>query len=223
MNYRILSAVALAATVCLASPALACKGNNVLFEDNFADDSNWGNIADGSSMADEIFTLKADKGLTYHYFYMGDTFDTADICLDVAQLTEDDSGAGILFAAEGAESYYYFWVNPLGGAGVSRYAKKRWVTPVPFRRVKLEGKKATLRLTLRGSKATAYERQQTCGFQGDSGRRGRLHRNRRGRREQWYYVGFQQFEGHRCAVARTEAEHALFGHCPICPAPNLLA
>ncbi len=156
MNYRILSAVALAATVCLASPALACKGNNVLFEDNFADDSNWGNIGDGSSMADGIFTLKAEKGFTYHYFYRGDTYDTVDICLDVAQLTEGDAGAGILFAAEGAESYYQFWVNPLGGAGVSRYAKNRWVTPVPFRRVKLEGKKATLRLTLRGSKATAY-------------------------------------------------------------------
>lgn len=161
MAYRILSVAALAAAVCFASPAFACKGKNVLFEDTFADDSNLGDVSQYGSIADGVFKLNAKKGYNYHFFYQADSYDKADICVDVTQLSPGDAGAGLMFNATGGNDYYYFWVNPGGIAGISRWSNNKWLRPVPARKVQVDAKKAvTLRVTLDGDHATAYVNDQ---------------------------------------------------------------
>jgi hypothetical protein len=154
---KIVALAALVAAVCVGGPAFACKGKTVLFEDNFTDDSNFGDVSQYGGIADGVFKVIAQKGYNYHFFYQGDSYDKADICIDVAQLTSGDAGGGLLFAAQGGDSYYYFWVNPAGVAGISHLANHKWLNPVPARKLSnLDPKKITLRLTLNGAKATAY-------------------------------------------------------------------
>jgi len=162
MTYRILSVAALAAAVCFASPALACKGTNVLLEDTFEDDSTLGtDVSEFGAIADGTFKLTAKKGYFYHLFYRQDTYDKADICLTVALLNGVEAGAGLLFNAAGGDDFYYFWVNPGGVAGIQRLQNKKWTKPVPSRKVQTDAKKpVTLRLTLEGDHATAYVNDQ---------------------------------------------------------------
>jgi len=157
MTWRVLSVAALAAAMCAASPALACKGQNVLFEDNFTDDSNWGDISQyGGTIANGALKLTAKKGYVMRFLYQGDSFDKADICVDVTESTAGDTGGGLIFAAADYNSYYYLWMNPAGLAGVARLNNNKWLYPVPGRKVPGSGQKFTLRLTLNGARATAY-------------------------------------------------------------------
>jgi hypothetical protein len=156
---HIVSVAALAVAVCVGSPAFACKGKNVLFEDSFTDDSNWGDVSQYGSIADGVWKIIAKKGYTFHFLYQGDSYDKADICVDVEQLTAGDSGAGLVFAAQDG-NYYQFWANPAGVAGVSRLVNKKWLTPVPTRKLNSDAKKMRLRLTLDGARATAYVNDQ---------------------------------------------------------------
>src|ERR1700728_4628066 len=160
MAYRFLSVAALAAAVCFASPAFACKGKNVLLEDNFADDSTLGDVSQYGTIADGVFKLNAKKGFTYHFFYQADAYDKGDICVDVTMLSPGDAGAGIIFNGSGGD-YYYLWVNPAGLVGVGHVTPNKWLAPVPPRKVQLDPKKAaTLRVTLDGDHATAYLNDQ---------------------------------------------------------------
>ncbi len=159
MTVRVLSAAAVVAALCIASPALACKGKNVLFEDNFSDDSNWPQ-AEGISVEGGALKIVATAPYVNRALYQGDTYQKADICVDVAQETSIDTGGGMIFAATDYGTYYYFWVNPTGYAGVSKLNNHRWLQPVPIRQVKLSGPKTTLRLTLDGNRATAYVNDQ---------------------------------------------------------------
>lgn len=158
----LLAAAAVAAAVCVANPAFACKGPNILFEDNFneADDSAWGDISEIGSIGEGVMKINAKKDYIYHLLYQGDAYEKADMCVDVAMLSKGDAGAGLIFAAQSTESYYWFWVNPLGLAGVQRLNNKKWFAPVPARRLQLSGEKATIRVTLDGAHATAYVNDQ---------------------------------------------------------------
>ena len=156
MKCKFLSAAAVATAMCLASPAFACKGKNVLFEDNFADDSNWGDISEVASIEGGVLKLTAHKPNGSRLLYQGDSYDKADICVDVTELTPGDTGAGLIFAAADYSSYYLLWMNPAGIAGVLRVNNKKWLSPVPARTVPSSGQKFTLRVTLNGARATAY-------------------------------------------------------------------
>ncbi len=159
MTLKVLSAAALLAAVCVASPALACQGKNVLLDEQFADDSNWGQLSEGVEISDGSMKITVEKGYVYHVFYQGDSYDKADVCVTINEVSAGDTGAGLMFAASGGDSWYFFEVNPQGVACVVRYNNKTWRAPVPCRQVKInggDGKSATLRVTLNGPKATAY-------------------------------------------------------------------
>jgi len=159
-------ALAAAAAVLAASPALACKGKTVLFEDNFASggDSGW-ELWEQIKIEGGAMKITATPGHIAPVFYKGDTYDKADICADAVTPSGNDPKnegiASLLFEGQAYDDFYAFYVSPrFGKAGIARLFKTKWLYPMPFRSV--EGINAqpgginTLRVTLDGAHATAY-------------------------------------------------------------------
>ena len=159
-------AIAVVATVFAASPALACKGKNVLFEDSFADTDPAWEMWDQVKIEDGAMKITATPGHVAEIFYKADTFDKADICVDTIapDMSGDPKNLGVpalLFSGQAYDDVYFLYAAPaFGTAGVARLVKSKWLYPVPFR--KLDGIKNqsgatnTLRVTINGAKATAY-------------------------------------------------------------------
>jgi hypothetical protein len=117
---------ALFAIVLASSPALACKGPNVVFADNFAEaDPGWGTndqLVIGSNRAQ----LKSQPGGVAGSFYTGSFFDDADICIDMtspAAKNPAEVNAGLVFWADDWENFYMFQITPDGQASIYRSQK----------------------------------------------------------------------------------------------------
>jgi hypothetical protein len=154
---------ALFAIVLASSPALACKGPNVVFADSFAEaDPGWGTndqLVIGSNRAQ----LKSQPGGVAGSFYTGSFFDDADICIDVtspAARNPAEVNAGLVFWADDWDNFYMFQITPDGQASIYRSQKGKTIFPVSWRKADAvkPGANAvnTLRLTLKGGNGTAY-------------------------------------------------------------------
>jgi hypothetical protein len=154
---------AVAATVVATTPAFACMGKSVLFEDKFtAAEPGW-ELWERISIGGGALRIRTDPGYIAPVFYKADVYDKADICFDltIPSLTDPEKPlAGLLFSAVDLGNFYYFWFNPTGAIGVSRLFNKRWLSPVQPRKVEgintASGAKNTFRLTLNGGAATVY-------------------------------------------------------------------
>lgn len=161
MNWRML-ACAVVATLLAASPALACKGKKVLFEDNFSEEDPSWDTWEGARVEGGVMRMSPQPGRIALVLYKADVFDKADICVDLkVPDAKESSIAGLVFAAENYDNFYTFWISPVyQTAGITRLSKKRWLDPVGARKVEgmnvKVGDTNTLRLTLNGSRATAY-------------------------------------------------------------------
>jgi 3-keto-disaccharide hydrolase len=164
MTSKILAWVLLAA-VFAASPAVACEGKKVLFQDSFAKvDQKW-DMWNQTKVQDGAMHVTAQAKHIAPIFYKGEAFDKGDICVDV--ITPDASDAdnlgmpSLLFEGQAYDDFYAFYVNPAyGTAAIAHLLKGKWLNTIPFRKVDgivaQRGGKNTLRVTLNGAHASAY-------------------------------------------------------------------
>ena len=105
MNWRTL-ACAVVVTVFATSPGLACKGKNVLFEDNFAEDDPGWETWDGSKVEGGFMKMAPQPGHIATVLYKADVFEKADICVDLkVPEAKDPAIAGLMFAAEDYDNF----------------------------------------------------------------------------------------------------------------------
>jgi hypothetical protein len=128
----ILCAALTGCAVILSGGANACDGDDVIFEDNFANDSGGWAILSSVEVKDGAFILKlrpddiqTDLNVTY-------TVDDADICSDAVWPDGDARilGAGVLFWGEDNKNYYQFGVLNNGKFWIARKQDGKWATIV---------------------------------------------------------------------------------------------
>jgi hypothetical protein len=161
MSLRFITGVAVALAIA-STPALACKGRNVAFSDDFSsEDPAW---AGGDfTISNGRLQLKSDEGKLAIVVYEGDTLEAGDVCLDVIAPDYRGGGsefAGILFGF-GGQNLHAMWVSPADGTvGVAALKKGKWANPVPARKSDAIKQQAnavnTLRLTWKGGDGTGY-------------------------------------------------------------------
>ncbi|SED87836.1 protein of unknown function [Rhizobiales bacterium GAS191] len=123
-----------------ASPALACKGKNVIFSDDFRQvDDTWGSSGDGDAVTIENgkVKIKATASRNYKVLYGAAQFDDADICVTVQipnnSTPTTSAGAGMMFWAQDYANFYAVVLRTDGRAAVVRQVKGNWTYPVQFR------------------------------------------------------------------------------------------
>jgi hypothetical protein len=98
----------------------------------------------------------------------GATFDQADLCADVAMADSDNplkSFVGVVFWVQDYGNLYGFMMTAAGTAAIARAQDRKWDFPATWRQVPnlrtRPGARNTLRITIRGDKATTYINDQT--------------------------------------------------------------
>lgn len=162
MSWKLVTGMVLACGIA-ATPALACKGKNVLFEDSFKEaDPAW---ASGEGFAIDFgaakITVKPNGGLTS--LYGGSLFEDADMCVDVTMPEANKpqyTAGGIVFWAQDYGNYYGLFIDAAGAAAVIRLQNGKWLYPVSWRKadsVKPKpGDVNMIRVTLKGNTGVAY-------------------------------------------------------------------
>jgi hypothetical protein len=161
MSFNLITAMLLA-TALASSPALACKGSNVLYEDDFSsNDGNWPND-DTFNIFRGNARLKPPAGRNAAAIYNGMTFDDADICVDVAlpQARDPTRVLGGLIFWQDDQNFYAFLVSPDGNATVLSVQDGKSTRPVSLRKADSLNTAAnsvnTLRVTSKGEEVSAY-------------------------------------------------------------------
>ncbi|MEA2903710.1 MAG: hypothetical protein QOI12_1097 [Alphaproteobacteria bacterium] len=163
MSLKFLSGVVVALAIA-ATPALACKGRNVVLADDFSkEDPAWSRVFGEFAITGGKATLKGEPGFIAMAAYEGEFFDAGDGCIDV---TFPDGGrqipgiGGFAFGITDKDNFYAMFVNADGVAGILRLSKGKWLQPVPARKSDAlktgAGATNTLRITLKGTAATTY-------------------------------------------------------------------
>jgi hypothetical protein len=158
------------------SPALACKGANEIYSDDFTDANGPWEGTDNATIGGGVATLKADSGKAAALIYTGGTFQEFDLCVDIAMpATRDPNGgavAGILFwFTPNPAEFFGFIITPGGMAGALRLKNEKPVVVSPFRKQNAiktgTDAKNTFRLTAKGNSLTVYGNdQRLAGFRG---------------------------------------------------------
>ena len=150
-----------------AGPALAGKGVNTKFTDDFRQvDDSWGvdPKSDTVSVEDGKVKVKADPSGGYTVLYGGSIFDDADLCVTVQVPSKtgnsDQLAAGPVFWAQDYNNYYTFDITPGGSAAIVRRLRGKWVYVLDYRKaegIKTQpGDKNVLRVTTSGNTVTTY-------------------------------------------------------------------
>jgi hypothetical protein len=156
-----------AGLILVTGPALACKGPNVKFMDDFRQiDDSWAVDADTDTVTvqDGKATIKAGASEGFTVLYGGFIFDDADFCVTarVTGLTDNanQSAAGLVFWGEDYSNYYTFAITPGGEAAIVRRVKGTWFYVIDYRKfdsIKTgPGDKNVLRVTTRGDSIMTY-------------------------------------------------------------------
>lgn len=145
------------------SSVLACKGTEVLFQDNFAKlDPSWGTPNDELSQGHNTLTLKPNLGMDYALLNQSNLFQDMDYCADVHLAQGDDStaGGGLAFWGKDYNDYYFLYILGDGSYYVGRYVGGRYIYPVSSTKdpVIQTGNNAVnhLRVVTKGNQATIY-------------------------------------------------------------------
>ena len=108
MNWTTL-ACAVAVSVFATNPGFACKGKNVLLEDNFAEEDPAWDTWDGAKVDGGYMRLAPQPGCIATVLYKADVFEKADICVDLkVPDAKDPAIAGLMFAAEDYDNFHMF-------------------------------------------------------------------------------------------------------------------
>jgi hypothetical protein len=136
MSYRGLLVVC-AAAMLVSSAAFACKGNTVLFEDDFTvADPAWPH--DDMSIGEGGARLTPDREEYLVVLYSAREFGNVDICVDVVLPPggDEDSAGGVVFWADSEDAFYWYQIAGNGSVEVTRLRAGRWLTPVTSRTVR---------------------------------------------------------------------------------------
>jgi hypothetical protein len=149
--------IAIAAATASATPALACRGDKVLFADDFTTVNPAWSVDEHAKIGGGVMKIVVANGDYNIAWNDALVLDKADLCVEVTETTAEDASAGIIFAAADDDHYYLFYVYPTEGyAGVSRVTNDRSDDVIAERKIVVSGNKARLRLTLFGARAVAY-------------------------------------------------------------------
>lgn len=133
----------------VTSPALACKGTETLFRDDFTDvDPAWIIKENDTNVRIEagVLTVKSDIGHNYWLQYGGQDFPSADACIDIIAPSDKPSAdvlGGLGFWT--GKAWHIAYIATDGSAGVNGLQNGSWITPVPIRR--FDGIKTTPKAT----------------------------------------------------------------------------
>jgi hypothetical protein len=147
----------------LTKTVLACKGSQVLLEDNFATlDPAWGDVNANLSVANGKLVVQPEINSSYVLLNQANIFEDIDACVRLTQVKSDDPtySAGLIFWAKDSSDYYYFLVTSDGWYAVKRWVNQRSLSPVPWRESpainKGLGQTNQLRVVTKGTQATLY-------------------------------------------------------------------
>src|SRR5262249_2735988 len=166
MFLRTIIGAILALTIA-ASPALACKGDEI-YSDDFTDpnapwpNTPWFTIGGGNA------EFKMDPGYRGVVNYLGGDFTDFDVCVDITYPeAKDPNGAtygGIVFWFKGMEDHYAVLTTPAGAVVALRHTMVRSVVASPLRRDNavsaVTGSTNTFRVTVKGGNVTIYGNDQ---------------------------------------------------------------
>jgi len=135
MSLKLVTGVLLALAVA-SSPALACKGSEIIYSDDFKElDPAWSPVFGKYTASGGKLQVQSDPGKVAVMHYEGDFFPSADLCIDISLPNVKDPEevfAGVSFTT--SNGTYYYGIRPDGQAGVLRYAGG-WLRPVAPRKV----------------------------------------------------------------------------------------
>ncbi|MBI2485449.1 MAG: hypothetical protein HYW01_00515 [Deltaproteobacteria bacterium] len=143
--------------------AFACKGSQVLLEDNFSTlDPAWGEKSANLSVSSGKLIVQPEVNSSYVLLNQGNIFEDIDACVKLTQVKSDDPtySAGLIFWAKDTSDYYYFLVTSDGWYSVKRWVNQRSLAPVDWRKSPAIknglGQTNHLRVVTKGNKATVY-------------------------------------------------------------------
>lgn len=141
----------------------ACKGSQLLFEDNFSTlDPAWGVQGPNLSVNNGKLIVQPEINSSYVALNQGNIFEDIDACVKLSQVKSDDPtySAGLIFWAKDSSDYYYFLVTSDGWYSVKRWVNQRSLAPVDWRKSPAIknglGETNHLRVVAGGTKATVY-------------------------------------------------------------------
>ncbi|HXG30832.1 MAG TPA: hypothetical protein VNK81_04235 [Thermodesulfobacteriota bacterium] len=147
----------------LAKNVLACKGTQVLLEDNFATlDPAWGEANANMNVGNGKLVIQPGINSSYVLINQANLFEDMDACVKVTQVKSDDPtySAGLIFWAKDSGDYYYLLVTGDGWFSVKRWVNQRSLSPVPWRESasikKGLGQTNELRVVTKGAQATVF-------------------------------------------------------------------
>lgn len=155
--------VAIAALAISVAPATACKGDKVLFDDDFSTlDRTWGTQSEQLGVKGGRLVVKPASNMVFWSWNPGFTFDDADACVTVSLVETSDptnSGAGLMFWVKDNANFYVMNIASNGYYKVNRKVAGKWAAdPIPWTQTDAinqgPSQSNVLRVTTRGQSVT---------------------------------------------------------------------
>jgi hypothetical protein len=152
-------AFVLAVQLGLATQALACKGDKVLFEDDFTThDPTWGTSEEQFQIKNGKATLRPPVANGLWHWNTAFAFENVDICVTVTPLDVGDptqTDAGLLFWVQDNDNFFVLLIAANGKYAIARKLRGNWVADPLFWTETDAMKRGvnqpnTVRLTLKG-------------------------------------------------------------------------
>jgi len=158
---------AMLALAIVASPALACQGDEIYSDDFSSGDGPWDNV-DWATIGGGKAVLKLRPGYMGVLRFLGELPKEFDMCVDVtypaAKNPDGGTVGGLGFWFKDYENTYIVGTTPVGALGSFRITKNRFLVASPF---KVEsalkagaGSKNRIRVTAKGNTITVYVNDQ---------------------------------------------------------------
>lgn len=143
--------------------AAACEGQEVIFEDKFADDAGGWPIKESVEVKDGSFTFKLPADDMQSNLNVTFTVKDADICSETVWPAGDQPilGAGLLFWGEDNRTYFQFGVLNNGKFWIARKQDGKWLGTIAANTDsaainKAAGASNTLRVKANGNNVTFF-------------------------------------------------------------------
>ena len=143
--------------------ATACEGQEVIFEDKFADDAGGWPIKESVEVKDGSFTFKLPADDMQSNLNVTYTVKDADICSETVWPAGEQPilGAGLLFWGEDNRTYFQFGVLNNGKFWIARKQDGKWLGTIAANIDsaainKAEGASNTLRVKVSGNSVTFF-------------------------------------------------------------------
>jgi hypothetical protein len=126
---RVLTVLTLALVLGGAGKAVACEGQEVVFEDKFQDDAGGWAIKDTMEIKDGAFTFKLAPDDMQSNLNVAFTVKDGDLCAETVWPEGDQPvlGAGLLFWGEDNRTYFQFGILNNGKYWIARKQDGKWL------------------------------------------------------------------------------------------------